>query len=291
MNMKRLPFFSSVFLVLLLPGSPVFSGARQQQDRNVSDALAAMDEAFASGNSEATAEDCYFIGRALGAHILSSYRPLENPALARYVEKVCVAITVNSPMPEFYNGYHIMILDSTEINAISSPGGHIFITRGLLELTGSEDDLAAIIAHEVAHIQLAHAVAIINRVKLTEDLGALGAASAATAAKEASVPERTVLFGNAVVELVNTLMKNGYSQALEYEADLYALALLAVSGYQSSALINMLNVLRQAQPGRPGGLYDTHPGPASRIAALEPHLAKYRTEDTRAWRTGRFRNK
>jgi predicted Zn-dependent protease len=289
--MKRLPFLSCMFLAFFLPGFPAFSGARQQQDRSVSDALAAMDEAFTSGNSEATAEDYYFIGRALGARILSSYRPLENPALARYVEKVCAAITVNSSMPEFYNGYHIMILDSPEINAISSPGGHIFITRGLLELTGSEDDLAAIIAHEIAHIQLAHAAAIINSMKLTEDLSALGAASAATAAREASVPERTVLFGNAVVELVNILMKNGYSQAQEYEADRYALALLAVSGYQSSALINMLKVLRQTQPGRPGGLYDTHPSPASRMAALEPQLTKYRTEDTRAWRTGRFKNK
>ena len=290
MSMKRLSFLSCLFLAFLLPGPPVFSGARQE-DRSASDAFAAMDEAFASGNSEVTAEDCYFIGRALGARILSSYRPLENPVLTRYVEKVCATITVNSPMPEFYNGYHIMILDSPEINAISSPGGHIFITRGLLELTGSEDDLAAIIAHEVAHIQLAHAAAIINSMQLTEYLGALGAASAATAAREASVPERTVSFGNAVVELANTLMKNGYSQAQEYESDSYALALLAVSGYQSGALINILKVLQQAQPGRPGGLYDTHPGIASRIVALEPQLAKYRTEDTGAWRTGRFINK
>jgi predicted Zn-dependent protease len=184
-----------------------------------------------------------------------------------------------------------MILDSPEINAISSPGGHIFITRGLLELTGSEDDLAAVIAHEVAHIQLAHAAAIINNMRLTENLGALGAASAAVAAREASVPERTVLFGNAVVELVNTLMKNGYSQTQEYEADHYALALLAVSGYQSGALINMLKVLWQVQPGRMGGLYNTHPEPVFRIAALEAHITKYRTANTSAWRAARFRNK
>jgi predicted Zn-dependent protease len=276
--------------VFLLPDSPVFSGARQQ-DRNVSDALAAMDEAFASRDSEATAEDCYFIGRALGASILSLYRPLENPALARYVEKICAAITVNSPMPEFYNGYHIMILDSPEINAVSSPGGHIFITRGLLELTGSEDELAAIIAHEVAHIQLAHAASIINEMRLAEDLAATGAASAATAAKAASVPERAVLFGNSVVELVNTLMKNGYSRTQEYEADRYALALLTVSGYQGSALINILETLRQIQPGRQGGSYDTHPDPASRIAALETQIAEYRTADTRTYRTARFKNR
>jgi predicted Zn-dependent protease len=288
--MKGLPFLSFMFFVFLLPVSPVFSSPRQQ-DQSVSGAVAAMDEAFASGDSEATTEDCYFIGRALSARILSLYSPLENPALTRYVEKVCAAITVNSPMPEFYNGYHIMILDSPEINAVSSPGGHIFITRGLLELTGSEEDLAAIIAHEVAHIQLAHAASIINEMRLTEELTAIGAASAAAAAKAASVPDRVVLFGNSVVELVNTLMKNGYSQTQEYEADRYALALLAVSGYQSSGLINMLKVLRQVQPGGQGGLYDTHPSPASRIAALEAQTAKYRTADTRAYRTARFKNR
>jgi predicted Zn-dependent protease len=159
-----------------------------------------------------------------------------------------------------------------------------------VELTNSEDALAAVIAHELAHIQLEHGAGIIKKQKLTRDLTEAGTQAAGVAAREASLEERKLLFGNSVIELTNTLVKNGYSQAQEYEADHYALALLALTGYQPGALIDMLKILdRRVRQG--GGLFDTHPRPALRIRNAEDLLDRYETEDTRQARRQRFRNK
>jgi predicted Zn-dependent protease len=63
-----------------------------------------------------------------------------------------------------------MILDTREVNALTTSGGHIFVTRGFIALADSEDTLAAILAHEIAHIQLEHGVELINRMSLTWEL-------------------------------------------------------------------------------------------------------------------------
>jgi len=102
-----------------------------------------------------TPEQEYYIGRAVGANILAMYK-IDNsrPAMTAYVNKIANALVINSERPEIFNGYHANILDSDEINAFATSGGHIFITRGLIDSAASEDELAAVIAHEVAHIQL-----------------------------------------------------------------------------------------------------------------------------------------
>jgi Zn-dependent protease with chaperone function len=64
--------------------------------------------------------------------------------------------------PDFIIGIGIDDMNTGEINAFATPGAHIFLTRGLAECAGSEDALAAVIAHELAHIQLRHAEAIIK---------------------------------------------------------------------------------------------------------------------------------
>jgi predicted Zn-dependent protease len=184
----------------------------------------------------------------------------------------------------------VALLDSREINAFATPGGHIFLTRELVELANSEDALAAVIAHELAHIQLEHGVGIIKKLKLTRELTEIGSRAAEIAAREASPENRKLLFGNSVIELTNTLVKNGYSRDQEYEADHYALALLALTGYQPAALIDMLRILeRRARQG--GGIFDTHPSPARRLRNAEALLDRYQNEDTRQARRQRFRNK
>jgi predicted Zn-dependent protease len=93
-----------------------------------------------------------------------------------------------------------------------------------------------------------------------------------------------------VIALTNTLVKNGYSREQEFEADHYALALLALTGYQPGALIEMLRLLDQF-PQQRGGMFATHPSPALRVRNAEGLLARYRIDDTRSARRRRFINK
>jgi predicted Zn-dependent protease len=266
-------------------GNP--GGASLEQD--LADALSRMDQALVAGKG-ISAGDSYFIGRAVGANILRLYRPYTaDPVLLDYLQSICDAITANSPRPEIYNGYHLMILDTREVNALTTSGGHIFVTRGFIALADSEDALAAILAHEIAHIQLEHGVELINRMSLTWELTDAGNRAAETASRNLSEKERAILFGNSVTEMVNTLVKNGYSQSQELAADVYAAGLLAGAGYDPQALVEILRLL-QNRPANPSerGLNATHPSPARRIANLQPVLARYPASGGRAYRKSRF---
>jgi predicted Zn-dependent protease len=281
-------FLGLVFSLPLTGQSRGSSGA-DALEQDLFSALSQMNRAL-TGDETLTQDDGYYIGRAVGANILKTYTVWENPALTAYLNKICGALAVNSFRPELYNGYHVVLLDSREINAFATPGGHIFLTRGLTGLANSEDALAAVIAHELAHVQLEHGLGIINKLKITRDLTEAGTQAAALAAREAALENRRLLFGNSVIELTNTLVKNGYSQEQEFEADHYALALLALTGYQPEALIDMLRLLeRRSRQG--GGMFDTHPSPALRIRNAEGLLDRYETEDTRSARRRRFRNR
>ena len=107
--------------------------------------------------------DEYVVGRDVAAAILSNYKIYDkNPALTSYLNKILTALVVNSPRPAAYNGFSAAILDSDTINAFATPAGHIFVTRGLLNAAKSEDALAAVLAHELSHIQLRHGMRAIK---------------------------------------------------------------------------------------------------------------------------------
>jgi beta-barrel assembly-enhancing protease len=81
-------------------------------------------------------------------------------------------------MPETFGGYHFLILDSDEINAFAAPGGLIFVTRGMLRCCDSEDAVAAVLAHEVGHVQHQHGIQTIRKPALTSAFTILAAEGA-----------------------------------------------------------------------------------------------------------------
>jgi predicted Zn-dependent protease len=253
------------------------------------DALSNMGRASNSMDAEATPVDAYFLGRAVAANILAAYKPYtRNAELTQYVNRICQTLAINSSQPVAYNGYHVVILDSAEFNAFATSGGHIFITKGLVEAAASEDMLAAVIAHELAHIILKHSIDIINEVRFTDDMMAVADRAANIAARNSANAAQLLYFRESITQTVDTLMKNGYAQSQEFNADWEAVVLLAYAGYDPSALIEILRVLQKVQTSQKGGWYTTHPNPRERIANLEK--LRYRAPDTRKYRTPRFKS-
>ncbi|MDR2080113.1 MAG: M48 family metallopeptidase [Treponema sp.] len=232
-----------------------------------------------------TPEQEYFIGRAVGANLLTNYRIYdENPNLTLYLNEITAAIVINSSKPEIYNGYHTAILDSDEINAFATSGGHIFITRGLLNCAKSEDALAAILAHEIAHIQLHHSI---EAIKSNRAVNAIVETSSSVTGLALS--DLAEILDEAAEEIV-TALQEGYSQKQEFAADIRALELLVGAEYEPSSLLTMLLALEQNQPRHPGGFNQTHPTPEDRIANVQGPLRQYRDKvrDTRSFRENRF---
>jgi len=281
-------FFSCSGLMKVADVGAQIAGATGVVDKNTANAISNSSKAVGNATEEITPEQEYYIGRAVAGNILSSYKLWNgNSALTEYLNNICAAITINSPRPDVFNGYHVAILDSNEINAFATSGGHIFVTRGLINAAKSEDALAGVIAHEVAHIQLQHSIKAIKTSRITQALLVTGT-SAAGAAAGMDVNQLTDVFNESVGEIVQTMVNNGYSQSQEYDADNTALSLMASAGYNPQGLIDMLNELGAIQSKTPGGFNKTHPSPAQRITNAQKSIGKYNVANTSANRQGRF---
>ena len=281
-------FFSCSHMAAAANVGAQVAGALGVVDPNTAAAISQSAQAIGRAAEEITPEQEYYIGRAVAANVLTSYRIWDgNPALTAYLNNICMTIVINSPRPDIYNGYFVNILNTDEINAFATPGGHIFLTRGLIANANSEDALAGIIAHEIAHIQLQHGINSIRNNRITQALIVTGLSAGGTAAGM-NVAELTDIFNESVGEVVNTLIVSGYSQSQEFEADTLALSLMASAGYDPRALSSMLRVLERNQQDRTRGFGRTHPAPAQRISNVERTHNQYQVPDTRNFRAARF---
>ncbi|MDR3123631.1 MAG: M48 family metallopeptidase [Treponema sp.] len=297
-KMKRLAVgcmiagFAALVVSCLGMAQAIGDSADEMGDSKGARALSQSAHSIERALEDITPEQEYYIGRAVGANLLTNYRLYQDdPDLALYLNEITAAVAINSKKPEIFNGYHAAVLDSEEINAFSTSGGHIFVTRGLVDCAASEDTLAAVIAHEIAHIQLQHSIMAIKSNRVVDAFATTGSSLAGLA-----LSDLAGILDEAANDIVSA-MQEGYSQTQEFAADTLALELLADAGYEPSSLIVMLQALKQIQSQRNGelanglkGFARTHPSPDDRIAQLERPLRQYRdaTRDTRAYREARF---
>ncbi|WP_196260663.1 M48 family metalloprotease [Pelagibacterium limicola] len=145
--------------------------------------------------------------------------------LARMVSNLLAA--ADQPNTQFT----ITILDSSEVNAFALPGGFIYVTRGILALANDMSELAAVIAHEIAHVTLRHARARSNRVRTSEIVdrvitGVLGG----------------VIDANQTAERTAQSLA-AFSQAQELEADREGIKIAARAGYDPHAAARFLTAM------------------------------------------------
>ncbi|GHV87677.1 hypothetical protein AGMMS50267_00370 [Spirochaetia bacterium] len=263
-------------------------------DPKMADAIVQSGDAMTRAVEEMTPEQAYYIGRAVGANILINYKiDTSNPELVQYLNKIVNALAINSDQSDrtlvrLYNGYHVAILDSAEINAFATSGGHIFITRGLLQCAASEDALAAVLAHEIAHIQLQHSIKAIKTSRITQAWMYTGSSVVGAATSGTSLAELANIFDESVTDIIREMINNGYSRAQEFDADALALSILASAGYDPVSLLDMLRELDKSQPRNPGGFNKTHPAPKERITNANRKSRAYTVADTRSYRRARF---
>ncbi|MBN2551459.1 MAG: M48 family metallopeptidase [Spirochaetales bacterium] len=219
-----------------------------------------------------TPEQEHYIGRAVGATILTQYDPYAEAGANEYLNLLGRTLALASDRPETFGGYHFLILDSQEINAFAAPGGLIFVSRGLLGCADSEETVAAILAHEIAHVVKQHGLQAIKKSRVTSALTSVAIASAQTAGSD-ELAKLTTVFEDSISDITATLVNSGYSRAFEKEADLMAVAILQRVGYDPNALVRMLEVMEtRLTPGGPD-FAKTHPEPEVRIAEIRKVLA------------------
>lgn len=235
-----------------------------------------------------TPEQEYFIGRSVGATIIQAYKVYDRAEANDYLNRLGQSIARFSDMPETFRGYRFLILETDEVNAFAAPGGFIFISRGMIRLCRSEDDLAAVIAHEIGHIQHRHAVRAIKSSRLTSALTILALESAKNLGG-ADLAEVTKAFEGSISDITSTLMTGGYARSQEREADRAAITMLQRTGYRPSALTDVLARMDQALKTDKRGFGSTHPPASARITELQPLLKGADAPASTAARDQRFK--
>jgi len=249
--------------------------------------LARTTKAVAKTFADITPEQEYYIGRAVAATILSNYEPYDNKTANHYLNLLGQTLAQASEKPETFGGYHFLLIDSDEINAIAAPGGLILITRGMARLCDNEDELAAVLAHEIGHVQNNHGLKAIKQGRLTSALTILATEGAKTFGGQ-ELAELTEAFEGSINDITKTIMVNGYSRGQETEADEGAVAILKEVGYNPKGLVNMLAEMKKRL--KPGGadFAKTHPDPQDRIEDIIGEVKSYPEIDSPSARQKRF---
>ena len=248
-------------------------------------------QAFDEANREITATEEYYIGRAVAANILATSTPMMNSDAVQYVNEIGAVIAGFSPLPFTYGGWHFMILDDNNINALSCPGGIVLLNKGLCDLAQNEDELAAILAHEAAHIALRHGIQSVEKAKLTSAWTTLGHEGAQHLGSS-DVQELSENYGDIVDDVTMNLVTRGYSRDSEQQADSLAVHILALSGYDPAALAIVLGRMAEHTETSGPGFWQTHPAPSDRVQwvmdEIESKSLSSPSSEEIAVRTARF---
>ena len=191
----------------------------------------------------------------------------QDPAERAYV--FCVAQSVLRVVEEPYasQAWEIEVFDNPSANAFAMPGGKIGVNNGILTVARDQDQLAAVIGHEIAHVTREHQVAQVNRGMATQGAAAIGAAAA-------GLPQGSV---QDIVQIGLTLP---FSRKHEREADDIGLLYMADAGFDPRASVTLWkNMEDKSGNVRPPQFLSTHPAPEDRmgnlIARMSDALERY----------------
>lgn len=166
--------------------------------------------------------------------------------------------------------YTLDIIEDKDINAFCVPGGHIYIYRGLLDFVQSNDELAAVIAHETTHAAHHHMVFLLKKQAALENAEAIALlATIMSGAKGSDI-------GNIAqgIALLNIAKVNGYGMQAERDADAGAVRYMMAAGYNPVGLLTFMERLAQKPEFVDLGIYRNHPLDADRVKATKDLLVK-----------------
>lgn len=205
------------------------------------------------------------IGRTMASKMVGTFGYVEKRERAQsYVRLLGSSLAKTYGRPELK--YHFAIIEDNAPNAFATPGGYIFVTSGLMKFVKDESELAAILAHELVHVNHKHMYQKVRpkkEVTTGETIGRILSRGAGDIGKSLS---------QAVAAGMNTLLEEGLTRAAETDADTTSVIYVAQSGYDPSAMIRVLD--RLAKNKGKSVFHKTHPPFDQRIADIKSTLDK-----------------
>ncbi|MEM7675772.1 MAG: M48 family metalloprotease [Myxococcota bacterium] len=243
---------------------------RARECEKLRDMMVAADEEYAIGGAIAV----NIVGNN-GGLLLSSDRADPRHRLHRYINRVGRNLGAQSDRPNLE--WTFGVLDTDDFNAYSTPGGYVFVSRGLLSAVQTEAELAGVLAHEIAHVTERHALKLYSAITANQCQTALAAEVGATEAADALGFKNALdspvgffdlndvanvdILGKLVNGLVDDLTTRGFAADDEYDSDARAAELMMNAGYDPREYMKFLSKI-PAQGS-------THPANETRQARLQ----------------------
>jgi len=232
----------------------------------------------------------YALGRRVAIRLLGHYPP-KKTRFNHYANILAKYLAEFSTRPTTLKGYRVQLLDSSELMAISAPGGFIFLSKELVRSLGSEDELAGVIAHEVAHIALRHGEEALHRTRkarknreakeqVVEDLTEFADAVTQEVGSDADKKNLTDVkklgesYGGVAGDLFIVLQTSSYNRQQEYAADKMAVSILLRAGYDprkyAQFLARNFSTVDRVKNSKksPVRLFETHPMDEARVSRI-----------------------
>lgn len=204
----------------------------------------------------------------------------EERSVNRYVD--CVATSLTGTLDQGQSGdWEVRVFKDDQINAFALPGKKIGVYTGLLDVAKNQDQLATVIAHEVAHVLAHHG----NERMSTQYATSTGLDIVALMAGNDTVGKQTALGLLGIGAQVGVLLP--FSRSQESEADLLGLELMARAGFDPDESVALWHNMIASSEGSPPEFLSTHPSSENRIAALEGRLPAARKLAAEARADGR----
>jgi predicted Zn-dependent protease len=250
---------------LLLPGPLVAQTAQDQ-----------LPELGTAAQSALSLEDEYRIGRMVMRGLRDSGRLLEDPEIGEYLQSL--GLRLSSLAQEGNRDFSFFMVSDPSINAFALPGGFVGIHTGLLMETNRESELAAVLAHEIAHVTQRHIArgiesqARINLVSTAATLAAILIGAMAGGGSDVTMGAVSAAQGLAAQAQIN------YTRENEYEADRVGMGILAAAGFDPNSMASFFETMgrrTQLAPDVVPELLRTHPVTGARIAEARGRAAQY----------------
>lgn len=233
---------------------------------------------ISDGGFSTTLQEEYLLGRTWVRMLRGSARLYEDPVVVAYLEDLLWDVAQYSQLTD--HRLELVVLDNPTLNAFAVPGGIVGVHSGLVEAAQTEDELASVIAHELAHLSQRHYAAQIDQQRrnqpffLAAMLGSLLIAAADGQGGTAALSSTLA---------ANQASMLAFSRQNEREADYIGMQTLTTAGFDPAAMPNMFSRLQaNARYGsKPPEFLLTHPVTESRIADSLNRAANLPTPDPR----------
>lgn len=205
------------------------------------------------------------LGAASFSQMKEGNPPVSNTTLSRYVN--CLSTPLLIAASETPNDWEVKVFEDENPNAFALPGNKIGVNTGMIKLAASPGQLAAVIGHEIAHVQARHGA---ERVSLNMTSKAIQQAAAiAVNGKE---------YGSIAMAAIGLGAQYGvllpYSRTHESEADYLGLQIMAKAGFDPEEAIALWRNMEKSSDGKPPEFMSTHPANATRIKQLSAAMQK-----------------